>query len=155
MLVIFDILIYKWIVSKTNGLNTCLLYCVELQVCFEIKGISLICMRIHNARAARCHWPSSGQPAIRALTRNPLRGLPLSVLLTIVTSSYQTTCNNLPEIFNKRHTHANRAKRSKCVTLPHTTLSVILKSRKLNGNPTVTTLLQPQSYSHFSVWAGH
>ena len=57
--------------------------------------ISLICMSTHKAIAARClsyHQAASGQPAIRALATAPLRRLALSVLFTIVTTSYQTTC---------------------------------------------------------------
>ena len=57
--------------------------------------ISLICMSTHKASATRCHlehqaW--SGQPAIQALATAPLRRLTLSVLFTIMTTSYQTTC---------------------------------------------------------------
>ena len=52
-------------------------------------------MSTHKALAARClshQQAASGQPAIRALPRSPLRRLALSVLFTIVTNSYQTTC---------------------------------------------------------------
>ena len=71
--------------------------------------ISLICMSIHKAMAARClshHLVTSGQHAIRALAAAPLRRLALSVLFTIATTSYQTTLYSLREIFNKRQ-HAN------------------------------------------------
>ena len=34
---------------------------------------------------------------------SPLRRLALSMLFTIMTSSYQTTCTSLPGYFNKRH----------------------------------------------------
>ena len=57
--------------------------------------ISLICMSTHKASTTRCHlehqaW--SGQPAIQVLATAPLRRLALSVLFTIVITSYQTTC---------------------------------------------------------------
>ena len=71
--------------------------------------ISLICMSTHKAMAARCfshHQATSGQHAIWALATAPLRRLALSVLDTIVTTSYQTTLYSLREIFNKRQ-HAN------------------------------------------------
>ena len=71
--------------------------------------ISLICMSTHKATAARClsyHQAAYGQPAIRALATAPLRRLALSVLLTIVTNSYQTTCTVSERTFNKRQ-HAN------------------------------------------------
>ena len=71
--------------------------------------ISLICMSTHKAMATRClsyHQAASRQHAIRALAMAPLRRLPLSVLFTIVTTSYQTTLYSLREIFNKRQ-HAN------------------------------------------------
>ena len=71
--------------------------------------ISLICMSTHKAMAARClsyHQAASRQPAIRALATAPLRRLALSVLFTIVTNSYQTTCTISERIFNKRQ-HAN------------------------------------------------
>ena len=45
--------------------------------------------------AARClsyHQAASWQHAIRALATAPLRRLTLSVLFTIATNSYQTTC---------------------------------------------------------------
>ena len=57
--------------------------------------ISLICMSTHKAAVARClsyHQATSGQHAIWALATAPLRRLALSVLFTIVTTSYQTTC---------------------------------------------------------------
>ena len=57
--------------------------------------ISLICMSSHKASATRClskHQAWSRQPAIRALPQLPLRRLALSVLFTIATTSYQTTC---------------------------------------------------------------
>ena len=57
--------------------------------------ISLICMSTHKATAARClsyHQATSGQPAIWTLATAPLRRLALSVLFTIMTTSYQTTC---------------------------------------------------------------
>ena len=69
--------------------------------------ISLICMSTHKATAARClsyHQAAYGQPAIRALATAPLRRLALSVLFTIVTNSYQTTCTVSERTFNKRHT---------------------------------------------------
>ena len=71
--------------------------------------ISLICMSTHKATAARClsyHQAASGQPAIRALAMAPLRRLALSVLFTIATNSYQTTCTVSERTFNKRQ-HAN------------------------------------------------
>ena len=71
--------------------------------------ISLICMSTHKAMAARClsyHQAAYGQPAIRALAMAPLRRLALSVLFTIVTNSYQTTCTVSERTFNKRQ-HAN------------------------------------------------
>ena len=71
--------------------------------------ISLICMSTHKATAARClsnHQATYGQPAIRALATAPLRRLALSVLFTIVTNSYQTTCTISERTFNKRQ-HAN------------------------------------------------
>ena len=71
--------------------------------------ISLICMSTHKAMAARClsyHQAAYGQPAIRVLATAPLRRLALSVLFTIVTNSYQTTCTISERTFNKRQ-HAN------------------------------------------------
>ena len=72
--------------------------------------ISLICMSTHKAMAARClsyHQAAYGQPAIWALARAPLRRLALSVLFTIATNSYQTTCTVSERTFNKRqHTNA-------------------------------------------------
>ena len=71
--------------------------------------ISLICMSTHKAMAARClsyHQAAYGQPAIRALATAPLRRLALSVLFTIMTNSYQTTCTISERTFNKRQ-HAN------------------------------------------------
>ena len=72
--------------------------------------ISLICMSTHKAMAARClsyHQATSRQPAIRALATAPLRRLALSVLFTIATNSYQTTCTVSERTFNKRqHTNA-------------------------------------------------
>ena len=71
--------------------------------------ISLICMSTHKAMATRClsyHQAASGQPAIRALATAPLRRLALSVLFTIATNSYQTTCTVSERTFNKRQ-HAN------------------------------------------------
>ena len=71
--------------------------------------ISLICMRTHKAMAARClsyHQAAYRQPAIRALATAPLRRLALSVLFTIATNSYQTTCTVSERTFNKRQ-HAN------------------------------------------------
>ena len=59
--------------------------------------------------AARClsyHQAAYGQPAIRALATAPLRRLALSVLFTIATNSYQTTCTISERTFNKRK-HAN------------------------------------------------
>ena len=67
--------------------------------------ISLICMSTHKAMAARClsyHQATSGQPAIQALAMAPLRRLALSVLFTITTNSYQTTCAVSERTFNKR-----------------------------------------------------
>ena len=52
-------------------------------------------MSAHKASVARClseHQAWSGQPAIWALPRSPIRRLALSLLFTIVTTSYQTTC---------------------------------------------------------------
>ena len=66
-------------------------------------------MSTHKAMAARClsyHQAASGQPAIQALAMAPLRRLTLSVLFTIVTNSYQTTCTVSQRTFNKRQ-HAN------------------------------------------------
>ena len=71
--------------------------------------ISLICMSTHKAMAARClsyHQAAYGQPAIRVLATAPLRRLALSVLFTIATNSYQTTCTVSERTFNKRQ-HAN------------------------------------------------
>ena len=71
--------------------------------------ISLICMSTHKATATRClsyHQAASGQPAIQALAMAPLRRLALSVLFTITTNSYQTTCTVSERTFNKRQ-HAN------------------------------------------------
>ena len=59
--------------------------------------------------AARClsyHQAAYGQPAIRALATAPLRRLALSMLFTITTNSYQTTCTVSERTFNKRQ-HAN------------------------------------------------
>ena len=75
--------------------------------------ISLICMSTHKAMAARClsyHQAAYGQPAIWATCHpgtchGPLR-LALSVLFTIATNSYQTTCTVSERTFNKRQ-HAN------------------------------------------------
>ena len=67
--------------------------------------ISLICMSTHKATAARClndHQATYGQPATRALAMAPLRRLALSVLFTIMTNSYQTTCTVSERTFNKR-----------------------------------------------------
>ena len=67
--------------------------------------ISLICMSTHKAMAARClsyHQAAYGQPAIWALATAPLRRLALSVLFTIATNSYQTTCTISERTFNKR-----------------------------------------------------
>ena len=51
------------------------------------------------------------QPAtIRALATAPLRRLALSVLFTITTNSYQTTCTVSKRTFNKRQ-HANATRR--------------------------------------------
>ena len=66
-------------------------------------------MSTHKATAARrlsYHQAASGQPAIRALATAPLRRLALSVLFTIATYSYQTTCTISERTFNKRQ-HAN------------------------------------------------
>ena len=67
-------------------------------------------MSTHKAMATRClsyHEAASGQHAIWALATAPLRRLALSVLFTIMTTSYQTTLYSLREIFNKRqHTNA-------------------------------------------------
>ena len=66
-------------------------------------------MSTHKAMAARClsyHQAAYGQPAIRALATAPLRRLALSVLFTIATNSYQTTCTVSERTFNKRQ-HAN------------------------------------------------
>ena len=64
----------------------------------------------HKAMAARClsyHQATCGQPAIWALATAPLRRLALSVLFTIATNSYQTTCTVSERTFNKRqHTNA-------------------------------------------------
>ena len=71
--------------------------------------ISLICMSTHKAMAARClsyHQAAYGQPAIRALATAPLGRLTLSVLFTIATNSYQTTCTVSERTFHKRQ-HAN------------------------------------------------
>ena len=71
--------------------------------------ISLICISTHKAMAARClsyHQATYQQPAIRALATAPLRRLALSVLFTIMTNSYQTTCTVSKRTFNKRQ-HAN------------------------------------------------
>ena len=72
--------------------------------------ISLICMSTHKAMATRClsyHQAASGLPAIQALATAPLRRLALSVLFTIATNSYQTTCTVSERTFNKRqHTNA-------------------------------------------------
>ena len=72
--------------------------------------ISLICMSTHKATAARClidHQAAYGQPAVRVLATAPLRRLALSVLFTIMTNSYQTTCTVSKRTFNKRqHTNA-------------------------------------------------
>ena len=79
--------------------------------------ISLICMSTHKATAARClsyHQVAYGQPAIRALATAPLRRLALSVLFTITTNSYQTTCAVSERTFNKRQ-HAN-ARHSRVLT---------------------------------------
>ena len=79
--------------------------------------ISLICMSTHKAMAARClsyHQAAYGQPAIRALATAPLRRLALSVLFTITTNSYQTTCAVSKRTFNKRQ-HAN-ARHSRVLT---------------------------------------
>ena len=58
-------------------------------------SISLICMSTHKDSAARClqeHQAWSGQPAIQALPWSPLRRLTLSMLFTLQSTSYQTTC---------------------------------------------------------------
>ena len=71
--------------------------------------ISLICMSTHKATAARCisyHQATYGQPPSGHLPRPPLRRLALSVLFTIATNSYQTTCTISERTFNKRQ-HAN------------------------------------------------
>ena len=71
--------------------------------------ISLICMSTHKATTTRClshHQAASGQPAIQALATAPLRRLTLSVLFTIATNSYQTTCTVSKRTFNKRQ-HAS------------------------------------------------
>ena len=86
----------------------------SLQVWWVVSGhrhatISLICMSTHKAMATRClsyHQAAYGQPAIRALAAAPLRRLALSVLFTIATNSYQTTCTVSERTFNKRQ-HAN------------------------------------------------
>ena len=52
-------------------------------------------MSTHKAVTTRClsyHQAASGQHAIRALATAPLRRLALSLLFTIMTTSYQTTC---------------------------------------------------------------
>ena len=52
-------------------------------------------MSAHKASATRSHLDhqaTSRQPAIQALPRSVLRRLALSVLFTIATTSYQTTC---------------------------------------------------------------
>ena len=57
--------------------------------------ISLICMSAHKAFATRCHLEYQAwyrQPAVWALATAPLRRLAISVLHTIMTTSYQTTC---------------------------------------------------------------
>ena len=66
-------------------------------------------MSTHKATTTRClsyHQAAYGQPAIRALATAPLRRLALSVLFTITTNSYQTTCTVSERTFNKRQ-HAN------------------------------------------------
>ena len=62
------------------------------------------------------HQATSGQHAIWALAMAPLRRLALSVLFTIVTTSYQTTLYSLREIFNKRQ-HANARYKSRVLAL--------------------------------------
>ena len=55
--------------------------------------ISLICMSTYKAtRCLSYHQATSGQPAIWSLATAPLRRLALSVLFTITSTSYQTTC---------------------------------------------------------------
>ena len=83
--------------------------------------ISLICMSTHKATAARClsdHQAAYGQPAIRALATAPLRRLALSVLFTIATNSYQTTCTVSERTFNKRQ-HANARQGVDFTTFTH------------------------------------
>ena len=83
--------------------------------------ISLICMSTHKAMAARClsyHQAAYGQPAIRALATAPLRRLALSVLFTIATNSYQTTCTVSERTFNKRQ-HANTRHRVDSSLITH------------------------------------
>ena len=66
-------------------------------------------------RSLSYHQAASVQHAIRALATAPLRRLALSVLFTIMTTSYQTTLYCLREIFDKRK-HAN-ARQSRVLTL--------------------------------------
>ena len=56
--------------------------------------------------------------AIRALATATLRRLTLSVLFTIATNSYQTTCTVSERTFNKRQ-HANARQGVDLITLTH------------------------------------
>ena len=83
--------------------------------------ISLICMSTHKAITAgclSCHQATSGQPAIRALATAPLRRLTLSVLFTITTTSYQTTCT-VSERSSIKGTHQCKPTPCRVLTLRH------------------------------------
>ena len=83
---------------------------------------SLIFMSTHKATAARClsrHQATYGQPPSAWAT---LRRLALSVLFSIATTSYQTTCTASERTFNKRQ-HANARYVSRVIT-PHAPESI-------------------------------
>ena len=108
--------------------------------------ISLICMSTHKAMAARClsrHQATYGQ-----LPSGHLPRLALSVLFTIATNSYQTTCTVSERTFNKRQ-HANaryivESSLSLCITTV-LTLCVLCFALVLGNFPIGTT-----SFSGFS-----
>ena len=113
--------------------------------------ISLICMSTHKATASRClsdHQAAYRQPAIPALATAPLRRLTLSVLFTIVTNSYQTTCTISERTFNKRQ-HANARYGVDFLLFTHyNTYNKLLNLWKIPSSTEITILVNYHSYDH-------
>ena len=95
-------------------------------------------MSAQKTSATRCHlehqaW--SGQPAIQALPQSPLRRLALSMLFTIMTTSYQTTCT-VSERTSIKGTLQCKPTRSSSFTLQQQLFEFLfcVKSGKLKRN---------------------